>query len=148
VRLVVDASVLVGSLLRPSGRLRLGHPALQLHCPEYMIAEAEHELDRRIRLIAQRAGFDATDETALRSAATEAMARHLAVLLESSYRGLADEARRRCARDPNDWHVVAAALMLDAAIWTADKDFLGAGVATWTTQTLDLWLAHHADEFT
>ena len=35
---------------------------------------------------------------------------------------------------------VACALALDAAVWTNDNDFLGAGVPTWTTQTLQTWL--------
>jgi hypothetical protein len=31
---------------------------------------------------------------------------------------------------------VATALALTAGIWTNDNDFLGTGVATWTTDTL------------
>jgi len=45
-------------------------------------------------------------------------------------------ARRRIPRDPEDWPTVALALVLEAHIWTHDHDFLGCGVATWTTQTL------------
>ncbi len=30
----------------------------------------------------------------------------------------------------------ALALAIEAAIWTSDNDFLGCGVATWTTDTL------------
>jgi predicted nucleic acid-binding protein len=48
-------------------------------------------------------------------------------------------ARNRIPRDPNDWFTVALALALVAAIWTLDRDFLGCGIATWTTDTL---LAH------
>ena len=40
----------------------------------------------------------------------------------------------------DDWHTVALALMLNADIWTQDKDFLGCGVATWITETLRLKL--------
>jgi hypothetical protein len=36
--------------------------------------------------------------------------------------------------------VVACALALSADIWTNDNHFLGAGVATWTTDTLRAWL--------
>ena len=50
-------------------------------------------------------------------------------------------ARSRIPRDPDDWHTVALAIATDAAIWTADADFLGCGIATWTTETL---LAHLA----
>jgi predicted nucleic acid-binding protein len=33
-------------------------------------------------------------------------------------------------RDPDDWPVVAVALLLEFPIWTEDPDFFGAGVAT------------------
>jgi hypothetical protein len=36
--------------------------------------------------------------------------------------------------------VVGCALALSAGIWTDDNDFLGTGVATWTTETLQAWL--------
>lgn len=49
---------------------------------------------------------------------------------------LEDEALARSVRDPNDWPAVACALALTAGIWTNDNDFLGTGVATWTTETL------------
>jgi len=51
------------------------------------------------------------------------------------------EARERVQlRDPNDWPVVAVALLIDCPVWTEDKDFFGAGVATWTTNTVELYL--------
>lgn len=46
-------------------------------------------------------------------------------------------------RDPRDWPAVAAALLLDCPIWTEDRDFFGAGVATRTTDTVELYL--HSD---
>ncbi len=48
---------------------------------------------------------------------------------------------RIVSRDVNDWPAVAAALLLDCPIWTEDKDFFGAGVATWTSATVELYLA-------
>lgn len=56
------------------------------------------------------------------------------------YAALEVEARERSLRDPRDWPVVASALALNAGIWTNDNDFLGTGVATWTTDTLQRWL--------
>lgn len=44
------------------------------------------------------------------------------------------------ARDPMDWPMVAAALTLDCPIWTEDKDFFGAGVATWTSDLVEIYL--------
>lgn len=31
-------------------------------------------------------------------------------------------------------------MTIDAAVWTEDGDFLGTGVATWTTATVQGWL--------
>lgn len=44
------------------------------------------------------------------------------------------------SRDPDDWPILAAALALDCPIWTEDQDFFGAGVPTWTTDRVELYL--------
>lgn len=50
-------------------------------------------------------------------------------------------ARQRLAgRDLEDWPVLAAALALNCPIWTEDADFFGAGIATWTTDRVELFL--------
>lgn len=49
------------------------------------------------------------------------------------------QARRRI-RDERDWPVLATALALDCPVWTEDQDFFGSGVATWTTDTVPLYL--------
>jgi len=43
-------------------------------------------------------------------------------------------------RDPDDWPVVATALLLDLPIWTEDQDFFGSGIATWTSDRVELYL--------
>ena len=43
-------------------------------------------------------------------------------------------------RDEEDWPVLATALALECPIWTEDSDFFGAGVATWTTDRIELLL--------
>ena len=52
----------------------------------------------------------------------------------------ADALRRIGARDPEDWPVVALALAVDAPVWTEDTDFFGSGVATWTTENVEVYL--------
>ena len=47
---------------------------------------------------------------------------------------------RIARRDERDWPAVAASLLLDCPIWTEDRDFFGAGVATWTTETISIYL--------
>lgn len=60
----------------------------------------------------------------------------LEVVSGERYNHLRAPALRRVPRDERDWPTVAAALALDASILTADADFLGCGVATWTVETL------------
>jgi hypothetical protein len=62
---------------------------------------------------------------------------NLVILYEGIYAALENEARERSlrARSPG-LAGVATALALTAGIWTNDNDFLGTGVATWTTDTL------------
>ena len=43
-------------------------------------------------------------------------------------------------RDPEDWPVVATALLLESPIWTEDQDFFGTGVAVWTTDRVEQYL--------
>jgi predicted nucleic acid-binding protein len=58
--------------------------------------------------------------------------------LYEEYEAVARE--RIGARDPDDWPVVATALLLDLPIWTEDQDFFGSGIATWTTDRVELFL--------
>lgn len=61
--------------------------------------------------------------------------------MRSLYEGFEEPARARIsARDPADWPVVAAALLLNAPIWTEDNDFFGTGIATWTSDRIELYL--------
>jgi len=45
------------------------------------------------------------------------------------------------ARDQNDWPILASALALGCPIWTEDTDFFGCGVATWTTDRVELYFS-------
>lgn len=47
-------------------------------------------------------------------------------------------------RDEDDWPVLASALALGCPIWTEDTDFFGCGVATWTTDRVELYLENAA----
>ena len=138
-RLIVDTSVLVGELLRAHGRAPLEDDRLELFLPERMWAETQVKLPRRITAFAGRRGLPPGDAGQLVVRCIEAVEADLAVLDEAIYAALEDEALARCPRDPRDWPVVASALALSAGIWTNDNDFLGTGVPTWTTITLDAW---------
>ena len=49
-------------------------------------------------------------------------------------------ARLRIPRDPDDWPILASALALGCPIWTEDTDFFGCGVATWTSNSIEIFL--------
>lgn len=138
--LVVDTSVLVGELLRRSGRERLSDDRLQLFLPEQMWSEAQVGLRRRIAAFVRRRGLEPDLAVELSGLCLGAVELNVVVLDEAIYSALEEEARARSLRDPADWPVVATALALSADIWTNDNDFLGTGVATWTTETLRTWL--------
>jgi predicted nucleic acid-binding protein len=139
--LVIDASTLVGEGLRFRGRDLLEHPALLLGVATYPLAEARHELARRTEHIFRQGRVPATEARRALERAQSLIDRHVAVVPVSTYAPFEAVARARVPRDPTDWPTVAAALALGAAIWTHDADFLGCGVATWTTETLIAHLA-------
>jgi len=57
------------------------------------------------------------------------------------YAGLQQQALQRIAiRDADDWPVLACAMAIGCPVWTEDTDFFGAGVATWTTDRVELYL--------
>jgi predicted nucleic acid-binding protein len=47
--------------------------------------------------------------------------------------------QRLVRRDEDDWPILASALALDCPIWTEDTDFFGCGVATWTSDRIELY---------
>ena len=57
------------------------------------------------------------------------------------YTGLQAQALQRIAiRDADDWPVLACAMTIGCPVWTEDADFFGTGVATWTSDRVELFL--------
>lgn len=74
------------------------------------------------------------------------LARLVQTVEAETYQSYEYLARQRIARrDEDDWPVLAAALALNCPIWTEDTDFFGCGVATWTTDRVELYLATAAE---
>lgn len=144
-RLAVDASVLVGELLRAKGRERLGDDRLELFLAEGTLGEIRAELPRRIAAFVRHRRLDAALGAELAGRSVEAIEANLVIVDEALYAAVEDEARARSLGDPHDWPVVATALALSTSVWTNDNDFLGTGVPTWTTETLQRWLERHPD---
>lgn len=64
-----------------------------------------------------------------------------------TYSPFEGNARQRIdRRDHDDWPILASALALDCPIWTEDTDFFGCGVATWTTDRVELFLAKASEK--
>jgi predicted nucleic acid-binding protein len=136
VRLAVDASILIAELPRTRGQRLITNSSLELIVAEHAWEETRYELPRRL-VARERHGQ-------LAEGGAERVFRNCLLLVETNvlivqsavYAEFEVVARRRVPRDARDWPTVALALALEAGIWTADADFLGCGVPTWTTETL------------
>jgi predicted nucleic acid-binding protein len=138
VRLVVDANIFVGELLRRRGKELIGDEALSLIVSQSASEEARYEIPKRFAAMVERVGMSRETADALIGEINEA-SRKVRVIPEKIYRDRLEEARERIPRDPDDAPTVALALALGeerAGIWTMDGDFLGCGIPVWTTETL------------
>ena len=70
--------------------------------------------------------------------ALEAVVQPLEAELYASFQR--DALERIAVRDADDWPVLACALAIGCPVWTEDADFFGTGVATWTTDRVELYL--------
>jgi predicted nucleic acid-binding protein len=134
--LVLDANILIRAVLGQRVRRILEAHAdnISFFIPETAYAEAEEHL---AMLVVKRGGDPAIAMASLRS-----MAALGTVTSQDLYGDFEAEARKRLgSRDPEDWPILAAALALGCPIWTEDTDFFGCGVATWTSGSIDIFLA-------
>ncbi|MFB2891570.1 PIN domain-containing protein [Aerosakkonemataceae cyanobacterium BLCC-F50] len=134
--LIVDANILIGELLRQRGQNLIQNPELMLYITEQVLDEIQYEIRRRIPFMVSRGRLTEADAQLLLAQAIHLIETKITVITEPNYIHLETEARNRIPRDPNDWSTVALALLMNAAIWTQDCDFLGCGCPTWTTETL------------
>jgi predicted nucleic acid-binding protein len=137
VRLVIDANILVSEAMRERGRAILGHPELELFITEKAISETRHELEKRLVHFQNHRNLPDAIAAVLREEAFKVVETNVTVVPKADHAHLETVAQRRIPRDPDDAPTVALALLLEADIWTLDSDFLGCGVATWITETLN-----------
>ena len=133
--LVLDANILVRAVLgkRVRGVIEAYAGNVSFFVPEAAYQEAEEHL---AALVAKRGGDPEKALAVLRSLG------HLVELIGSEVYGeFEGEARERLGtRDPNDWPILASALALGCPVWTEDTDFFGCGVATWTSNRVEMFL--------
>jgi predicted nucleic acid-binding protein len=132
--LVLDANILIDTVLGTRVRLLLAAFAnkTSFQTPDVCLADAH----RNVSQICRKRGLN--EATAL--GFLEWIEKIVDPVPLSAYAIWEQQARERIPRDPDDWPVVATALALDRPIWTEDRDFFGCRVATWITNTVEIYL--------
>lgn len=138
--LVLDANILIRAVLgsRVLALLCNYTPQVEFVAPETAFEEARERLPEILkrRKVPVAPAFTILDQ----------LAGLVQVVAAETYEPFEHLARQRIAsRDEDDWPVVAVALAVDCAIWTEDADFFGCGVATWTTDRVEVYLASVAE---
>lgn len=133
--LVLDANILLRAVFGRRVRqiLETYENDARFYAPDICFEEAE----RYIPEISERRGLDVDlglSVLAKVGVVVERVDQSLYGVYEANARGRVE------VRDPHDWPVVAVALLLQLPIWTEDQDFFGSGVATWTTDRVELYL--------
>ncbi|MBE7419504.1 MAG: nucleotide-binding protein [Ideonella sp.] len=137
--IVLDADILVCAVLgsRVTQLLADNATGVSFLAPDIAFDEVRQHLPA---ILAKRGQSAEAVEAVLSK--LQALERLVVQVPAESYLPLKDRAVARIgARDPDDWPVLACALAVDCPIWTEDSDFFGAGVATWTTANIELFLA-------
>jgi predicted nucleic acid-binding protein len=127
-RLIVDANVMVGAALGRSMPLFLDllERGVEVLAPVPMLREAKARIDRDAKLV--------------EGEADGRLAELLDVVISLPLEEFA--AHEQAARDrlephsQSDWPLLAAAMALEADIWTRDRDLFGTGVALWATRNV------------
>ena len=133
--LVLDANILIRAVLGKRVRELIETYAehVRFFTPEVCVNSAQEYLPD----LARRRGWPEDEGLVLLARVCD----WIEVVDSALYVHFEEDARARMAsRDADDWPVAAVALALDSPIWTEDRDFFGAGIATWTTDRVELYL--------
>jgi predicted nucleic acid-binding protein len=134
--IVLDANVLMRAVLgrRVAGLLETFAVQVTFLAPEVAFDDVREHL---ATVLAKRGEL-----AALQPALDKLTALHGVVqsVDPTEYEAMKSAALARIGpRDPDDWPILACALLLNCPIWTEDRDFFGTGVATWTTALVELY---------
>ena len=134
-RLVLDANILLRAVfgVRVRSLLKTYEDSVSFYAPDICFSDAR----KYIPTISEKRRIDPGPGILVLD--------HLSRLVEVVERSLYEEyeasARERMiSRDEQDWPIVATALLLKSPVWTEDRDFFGSGIATWTSETIALYL--------
>ena len=135
-KLVLDANILIRAIFgeRVYSLLRRYEGHAEFYTPDYCVREARAKIPE---IAAKRKEFPELAELFL-----DLVIGSVVLAVDHGFfQEFKDRAIARIAmRDPNDWPVVATALALNSPIWTEDYDFFGCGIATWTTDRIEIYL--------
>jgi predicted nucleic acid-binding protein len=133
--IVLDANILIRAVLGRRVRELIVDSAdkVQFFSPDVAYADARKYLPELLekRGVNSESAMDVLD-------ALESLVWPLELGI---YEGFKTQALQRIAmRDADDWPVLACAMTIGCPVWTEDADFFGTGVATWTSDRVDLYL--------
>ena len=133
--MVLDANIFIRAVLgsRVLSLLREYSEVAEFAAPDTAFQEARENLPG----ILKRRGVPENEPMAL-LASLETLVRMVDFETYSRHEIIAR--KRMILRDESDWPILATALALGFPIWTEDTDFFGCGVATWTTDRVELYL--------
>jgi predicted nucleic acid-binding protein len=133
---VLDANILLRAIfgIQVRSLLNTYEEATAFYTPDICVADAR----KYIPSVARRRG---TSPLLADVALNQIVDGLIHVVDRSLYEQFENPARDRIAsRDPDDWPIVATAMLIDAPIWSEDRDFFGSGIATWTSDRIELYL--------
>lgn len=134
--IILDANILIRAVLGTRVRELIVDNAavVQFFAPDVAYADARKYLPA---LLVKRGVKSESAMTVLD--ALESIVRPLEL---GVYAGLQTQALQRIAiRDADDWPALACAMTIGCPVWTEDADFFGTGIATWTTDRVELYFA-------
>jgi predicted nucleic acid-binding protein len=134
--IVLDANILIRAVLGRRVRELVGDSAdkVQFFSPDVAYADARKYLPELL----EKRGVNS--ESAM--AVLDALESLVWPLELGVYEGFKTQALQRIAmRDADDWPVLACAMTIGCPVWTEDADFFGTGVATWTSDRVELYFA-------
>jgi predicted nucleic acid-binding protein len=134
-RLVLDANILLRAVfgVRVRSLLESYEESVTFYTPDVCFNDAR----KYIPAVSAKRRLD----SAAGLLVLDRLARLIEVIDQDLYGQHEPTARERMrSRNIADWPIVATSLLLDCPIWTEDQDFFGSGIATWTTNNVELYL--------
>lgn len=136
IAIVLDANILIRAVLGKRVRELIFNNAdrVQFFAPDVAYSDARKYLPALL----EKRGVNSEPAMAV----LDALESMVCPLELGVYEGFKTQALQRMAmRDADDWPVLACAMTIGCPVWTEDADFFGAGVATWTSDRVELYLA-------